>query len=484
MITHPDATTILPTGLLIDGARCAPTTADAVDHVNPSTGKPQIKVALASARDIDTAVAAAKSALPGWAAWHPSKRRNVLLDCARRFRRAADDLVPAIALETGSPVTGGRALIELAATWTEGAAVCIEQLHGQVINHGPGVLDYTLVEPVGVVAVILTWNAPVGSFGMCVAPALAAGCTVVVKPSELAPFTSVLMAQICEQAGIPPGVINVAPGLAEAGAALVEHPDVAKISFTGGGPTARRIAAAAGAQLKPLLLELGGKSANLVFDDADIPTAVNHALSIVGLAGQGCTLPSRLLVQRSIYEPVVAAVGRAMAGLPVGDPLDAASLVGPVISAGACDRILGIIGRAQDEARVVVGGHRLGGDLADGYFISPTAFADVSPDSELARDEVFGPVLSIIPFDDEDEAISIANATEFGLAAYVHTANVSRVHRLAAQLQAGSVGVNGAGVPAGPHAPFGGIKQSGYGREGGVSGLLEFASIKNVAVGL
>jgi len=201
-IATPNALDLVPVGLHIGGdARRSPG-GGTVPHVNPATGKPQREVQLGDATDVDTAVAAARAALAPWAAWHPARRRNVLLECARRIRASAEELIPAIALETGSPVMPGRGLVELAATWTEGAAVCVEQLHGQAINDGPDVLDYTLVQPIGVVAVIITWNAPVGSFGMCVAPALAAGCTVVIKPSELAPFTSVMLARICEEAGV------------------------------------------------------------------------------------------------------------------------------------------------------------------------------------------------------------------------------------------------------------------------------------------
>jgi aldehyde dehydrogenase (NAD+) len=278
--------------------------------------------------------------------------------------------------------------------------------------------------------------------------------------------------------------VNVVPGGPDAGAALVAHPDIAKISFTGGTATAKRIAVAAAQTLKPLVLELGGKSANIVFDDADIAGAISHAMSIIALSGQGCTLPSRLLVQEGVYGAVSDAVAGALGTIPVGDPLDAGVLMGPVINEAACDRIIGMIDRAKTESRLVAGGDRLGGELADGYFIPPTAFADVDPASELGRDEVFGPVVAIIPFTDEAHAIDLANGTEFGLAGYVHTQNISRAHRVAAALDAGNIGVNGGGAPAGPHAPFGGVKQSGYGREGGLAGVLEFTRLKNIEIKL
>ena len=483
-MSPPEALTTLPSGLHVAGEMRPTSSGGVMAHVNPATGKPQREVVLAGVAEVDAAVAAARAALADWGAWHPARRRDALLNFSRLVRARAAELVPMVALETGTPIAVAGGLTELCSSWTDAAAVCVEHLHGQVIDHGPGVFDYTRVEPVGVVAVIITWNAPLGSFGMCVSPALAAGCTIVVKPSELAPFTCLALAQLCEEAGIPPGVVNVIPGGPEAGAALVAHPDVAKISFTGGTATARKIAAAAGETLKPLVLELGGKSANVVFDDADVSAAVAHATSIIGLAGQGCTLPSRLLVQEGVYEQVAQGVAEAMAAVPVGDPFDPGSLVGPVINQSACERIEGMIDRAKTDSRLLAGGGRLGGPLADGYFISPTVFADVDPVSELARREVFGPVLAVIPFRDETQAIEIANDTEYGLAGYIHTRDLGRAHRVAAALDAGNIGVNGGGAPAGPHAPFGGVKQSGYGREGGLAGVLEFTRSKNVQIQL
>jgi aldehyde dehydrogenase (NAD+) len=279
-------------------------------------------------------------------------------------------------------------------------------------------------------------------------------------------------------------VLSVLPGGPQAGASLVEHPGVNKISFTGGAATGRKIAVACASQLKPLVLELGGKSANVVFDDADLDKAVEVAARIVGLAGQACTLPSRILVQEGIYDEFLGRVAAAIKQVPVGDPMDPATLMGPVITADACTRVLSMVERAAAEpgVEVLTGGGRVGGDLADGFYVQPTVVSNVAPEAEIALQEVFGPVTAATRFTDEEEAVAMANATTYGLAGYVHTRDVSRALRMASALEAGNIGVNGGDAPAGPGAPFGGVKESGYGREGGLNGLLEFVNVKNVLI--
>jgi acyl-CoA reductase-like NAD-dependent aldehyde dehydrogenase len=321
---------------------------------------------------------------------------------------------------------------------------------------------------------------------MKVAPALAAGNCVVLKPSELAPFTPQVFGEICLDAGLPPGVVNVVTGGPEAGEALVSHPDVGKISFTGGGATARRVMESAARMLTPVVLELGGKSANIVFPDADLDAAATMACQtgVLNLAGQVCSLPTRLLVHDSVFDDVLARVAERAKATKVGMPFEAGTQMGPVITEASCTRILGVIERAvSDGARLLTGGARLGGDLADGFFIAPTVFGDVDPASGLAQAEVFGPVLSAIRFRDEDEAVAIANGTPYGLAGYVWTADLKRAHRVASGLEAGWIGVNGF-PPMPPNVPFGGFKQSGFGREGGLAGVLEFVRTKNVYVDL
>ncbi|MDP9107429.1 MAG: aldehyde dehydrogenase family protein, partial [Candidatus Eremiobacteraeota bacterium] len=343
---------------------------------------------------------------------------------------------------------------------------------------------YTVDEPYGVVAVIIPWNASLISVGQLLGPVLAAGNAAVLKPSELAPFVSLRVAELALQAGIPPGTVNVVPGAAAGGDALVRHGGIAKVHFTGSSATARTILAAAAERLTPVSLELGGKSALLIFADADIPAAVQQALSgAVALSGQGCTNGTRVLVESAIYEQVLLLARGMMRRIVVGDPFDAATLMGPVVSAAACERIVDTIDRARTSgaARLVSGGHRLDGALADGYFIAPTAFADVDRDSELAREEIFGPVLAFSSFVGEEDAVELANATRYGLAAYVHTRDARRMHRVAGALVAGSVWVNGTeGLAAA--APFGGMKESGFGRVGGRAGIREFTQTKSVWV--
>jgi aldehyde dehydrogenase (NAD+) len=282
-------------------------------------------------------------------------------------------------------------------------------------------------------------------------------------------------------------VLNVVPGGPVGGEVLVRHPGVDKVSFTGGGATARRVASAAAEQLTPVILELGGKSANIVFEDADLDKAVTMAVQvgIATLSGQGCVLPTRLLVQTSIYDEVLEPVVDLARTVVVGDPFDGDTLMGPVISAGHCDRIQGIIADAErgGAGRLVLGGRRLGGDLADGFFLPPTIFADVDNRSPLAQEEIFGPVLSVLRFGTEAEAVALANDTQYGLGAFLHTSNLGRAHRMAAALDAGYIGINGFPLLP-PNAPFGGVKSSGYGREGGHDGLLEFLRTKNVYVEL
>lgn len=343
-----------------------------------------------------------------------------------------------------------------------------------------------LPEPYGVVGAIVPWNGPMMGMGQKAAPALAAGNTVVAKPPEISPFGAIRFAELALEAGIPPGVLNVVPGGAEAGEALVRHPGVDKVSFTGGTATARLVMAAAAETLKPLALELGGKSANVIFGDADLDLAVTAAafLGATLLSGQGCALPTRLYVHDDVYDEVVGGVVAQVEATAVGDPLAPGTVMGPVVTEAACDRIMGVIRRAEDEGAgtLLTGGRRLGGDLADGYFVAPTVFGDVDQNSALARDEIFGPVLSVLRFSDEDEVVSRVNDSAYGLSAYLHTRDVARAHRLAARFEVGSVVVNA--FPAGsPTAPFGGVKQSGFGREGGRAGIDELLRPKNVFIG-
>ena len=347
-------------------------------------------------------------------------------------------------------------------------------------------LAYTVPEPYGVVGIVITWNGPLVSVGMKVMPALAAGNTVVVKPSELTPYALEHFMAIVREAGIPPGVVNVVAGTAEAGDALVRHPLVQKVSFTGGPATARTILAACAETLKPAVLELGGKSAGLVFPDADLDAVAFIATASVHqtLAGQGCALGTRLVVHDSVYDELAEKVVTFTRDITLGDPFDPATGMGPVVTRGAQERILGMVERARKDgtAKLLAGGGAPGGDLAAGFYVEPTVFGDVDPASELGQVEVFGPVLSLMRFTSEDEALQIANGTSYGLASYVWTNDMARVNRLVPRLESGGVYVNGATPVTGCELPFGGTGISGFGREGGLEGLLEFVRTKAVAI--
>ncbi|MCW2750667.1 MAG: aldehyde dehydrogenase [Aeromicrobium sp.] len=489
MTIAPAQLDILPDlGAIIDGESVADTSGGTYQHIYAANGEVTSDLPLAGRNDVDRAVAAARCAFPQWRRTTPDRRRDLLLEFARLVRENAQRLAELNVIDNGTPIL----ITSLQTTMTSDlftySAGWADKIGGEVVPTWPmPALDYTMEEPYGVVAVIIPWNGPMTAIGQVLAPALAAGNCIVIKPPEVSPYTALELGRMFQEAGFPPGVVNVIPGGPEAGDALVRHPDVDKLHFTGSGATARAIMTAATETLKPLGLELGGKSAIIVFDDADVDSAAAAAVQgiTIGLAGQGCINGTRVLVQRAIYDDVVAGAVAALTDLAIGDPADFETTMGPVVTAASCSRILGIIEKASNEGsgRLVAGGTKLEGHLAAGNFIAPTIFADVDPSSSLAQDEVFGPVQSIIPFDTEDEAVAIANGTPFGLAGYIHTQNLGRAHRVSAALDVGNVWVNGGfGIPAA--APFGGNKQSGHGRLGGRHAIAEFTRPKNVWIAL
>lgn len=458
------------------------------EHIYPGSGSAIGDFPLADAEFVDRAVNAARNALPKWKSLAANQRRGMMLRLASLFRQHAEELAEITVMDNGAPLMVARYAPLAAADCFEYFAGWSDKMEGAVIPVWPGeAFDYTRLEPYGVIAAIIPFNGPVVSVGLRLGPILAAGNTVVLKTSEYAPYTAMRIAELTIEAGFPPGVINIIPGTGTAGQALVQHPGVDKVVFTGGVSTAKIVLGEAAKNIKPVTLELGGKSANIVFADADLDAAAGMAVysSVVAMSGQTCICPSRLLVEDSIYDEFVDAVLNTAASISIGDPLDASTVMGPVINSMACTRISNIIENAQQQraGELLTGGERLGGDLAHGFYFPPTVFGNVDNRSELAQTEVFGPVLSITRFSDDDEAISLANDSEFGLAGYIHTSSIKREHRLAAALDAGYISINGA-APMPPGAPFGGNKASGIGRLGGKDGVLEFMRAKNVYVAL
>lgn len=449
-------------------------------HRYAGTGRIQAEVGLAGSEDVDAAVEAARSAQPSWAALPAARRASILTRLADLLDHHRMEAAELAALDNGTPVSvmnPGR----YAAAWVRYYAGWADKLYGDIVPSAHGQTQVR-PEPYGVVAVVPPWNGSMMGMGQKCAPALASGNAVVAKPPEISPFGMLRFAELAVEAGMPPGVLNVVVGGSATGTALAGNGGVDKISFTGGAATARKLMVAAAGHITPLTLELGGKSPNIVFPDADLEAAADMA-AVAGtalLTGQGCALPTRLYVHDLVYDAVVEKVLAKLATLRVGDPLDPDIFVGPVVTEEAMERILGVIGRAQEDGAVLLaGGGRLDGDLADGWFVAPTVFGDVNQESELARDEVFGPVQAILRFFTEEEVLAKANDSIFGLAAYVHTSDVSRVERLVRGLQAGTVIVNGMGTLS-PATPFGGYKQSGFGREGGRAGIEEMVQLKTV----
>lgn len=456
-------------------------------HVYPATGQVQGPVPLAGADDVDAAVRAAHAAYVIWRAWRPADRARVLRRLGELMERDIAEIARLSVLDNGMAAGMSQALVGIMANWTAYYAGWADKIEGRVTSFPANQreLAYSMPEPYGVIGIILTWNGPVVSVGMKLIPALAAGNTVVMKPSELTPYATEHLMGLVKEAGIPDGVVNLVLGGPQTGDALVRHPLVQKISFTGGPATARKILAACADSLKSAVLELGGKSANVLFPDADLDTAVAvNAFSVLGtLAGQGCAIPSRMIVHDDIYDDVVERVVAIVAGMRCGDPFDPGTVVGPVVTREAQQRILAMVKRAQVDGAKLLAGGRAPAHLADGFFVEPTVLGDVDPSSELGQVEVFGPVLSLLRFETEQQAIEIANSTQYGLAAYVYTKDIGRVQRMVTALRAGGVYVNGASPVTGCELAFGGVGVSGFGREGGEEGLFEFLRTKAVGVG-
>ncbi|MCE7796235.1 aldehyde dehydrogenase family protein [Sphingobium sufflavum] len=456
-------------------------------HIYPATGAVTREIRFASPADVDRAVAAAQAAYPAWRALPGDKRRDLMFKLASLFEAQAQEMAPILVSENGSLSLAAPYISYDAAQKFRYYGGWADKIEGRTVaTWGGPAHDYVSYEPYGVVGVIVPWNGPLFAATMVLAPALAAGNCIVIKAPDLAPYSVMRLVELIRQAGFPPGVVNLVTGGADVGAAMVAHPGIGKIEFIGSGATAQKILANAAQTLKPVGLELGGKSAVLVFGDADLQSAAKRGLTgAVSANGQGCVNGTRLLVERTIYEPYLQML-TAMAGhIKAGDPFAGDTMLGPVISEASLNRISGLVDRGVAAGgRLVTGGGRMGGDFSDGYYLPITVLADVDPASEISRTEVFGPVLVVTPFDSEEEAVALANDSDFGLGAYVHTTNLARAHRVAGQMQAGQVQVNGSGEAMTPCVPFGGMKHSGHGRLGGIEGMREFQQVKNVWVNL
>ncbi len=489
MALHSPQTDLLPRHALIIGDKKSEGGGGkSWAHVYPGTGAVTREIKLADAADVDAAVKAARAAFPAWRALPGDKRRDLMFKLASLFERDGQLLAQLATTETGNGIMGTSFLGWDAAQKFRYFGGWADKIQGQVISTWTGPAhDYVSYEPYGVVGAIIPWNGPLFASTMVMAPALAAGNCIVVKAPELAPYTVMKLGELCLEAGFPPGVVNVVTGGPDVGEAIVTHRGVDKIQFVGSGPTAKKVLKSAADTLKPCGLELGGKSAVIVFADADLQEATRRGLSgAISANGQGCVNGTRLLVERPIYEQYLAMLNATAPHIKIGDPFDKATILGPVISEAALNRILGMVDTAvkKEGGRLVSGGTRLGDDLAKGYFLPITLVADVKQDSSIAQHEVFGPVLAVTPFDSDDEAIAMANGTDYGLGGYIHTQNLRRAHYMSSQLDAGMIHVNASGEGMTPCAPFGGMKQSGYGRLGGEAGLHEFLRIKNTYINL
>ncbi|MBB5791832.1 aldehyde dehydrogenase family protein [Jiangella mangrovi] len=454
--------------------------------VNPATGEPIADIALAGPEDVDRAVAAARGAFDRWAGLDPRERGRLLRRIAETMIDNLELLAQVECLDLGKPITDCRAGVRDSAAWFEYFADVTPHLRSSTIPHADAQLAYVLRRPRGVVAVIPAWNFPLPLYGIKIAAALGTGNAVVLKPAEQTPLSALLLATLCAEAGLPPGVLNVLTGPgAETGRLLVRHPGVDMITFTGSTEVGREIAAAAGERLTKVTLELGGKSPNIVFADADLESAAATGLfSFTVNQGQLCSAGTRLLVERPVHDELLALLTAKAEALRVGDPRDEASHLGAIVSDRQLSRVEGYVesGR-QSGATVVTGGRRAEvPGLPGGYFYTPTIFTDVDPAARIANEEIFGPVLAVLPFDDEEEAVRLANAVDYGLAAGVWTRDLDRVHRVSSAVEAGIVWVNTMHQLS-PAVPYTGWKQSGLGVEGGTEQALEFTRPKSVWVG-
>jgi len=462
----------------IDGAWVAPAKANDFDVIDPSTEEVCAVISLGDQADTDAAVAAARTAWPDWAYRAPSERIALLRRLDEVYNDRREEMAQAMSTEMGAPIDMARNNQWGAGTWHMGGF--LKALETFAFERDFTATEKTIYEPIGVCALITPWNWPMNQIVLKAVPALATGCTTILKPSEIAPLSGLLFADFIHEAGFPKGVFNLVNGDgAGVGSQLSAHEGVDMVSFTGSTRAGIAISKAAADSLKRVSLELGGKGANIIFADADEKAVIRGARHCFANSGQSCNAPTRMLVERSRYDQAVAQATETAEKTHVGPAAEAGRHIGPVVSKVQFDKIQALIEIGTKEARLVAGGTGRPDGLNRGYYVRPTVFADVDNTMTIAREEIFGPVLSILPFDTEEEAIAIANDTPYGLTNYVQTADTEKRRRTARLLRSGMVETNGSGFAQG--SPFGGYKHSGNGREGGTWGIEEFLEVKAVS---
>ncbi len=475
-------------GNFIDGVYSPPLDGNYMDTENPFTAATWGQIARSGAADVAAAVASAREAFRSgpWAAMTASERGAMLRRLAGMMRDNARELAEIEVRDNGKTFKEMHNQLRRIPDWYEFYAGLADKIGGEVLpEERRGHMTYTRHEPLGVIGMITPWNSPLMLLAWKLAPALAAGNTAVLKPSEFTSVSALRFAELACEAGLPKGVLNVVTGTgAEAGKALVDHPDVAKLAFTGGVDGGIAVYSSAAKRLRPVTLELGGKSPNIIFSDADLDQAAKGAVSgLFASGGQSCVAGSRVLVERSVYDEVVGRIVSLAGLIRLGDPLDPKTDIGPVANRPQYDRILRYIALAREEGAALACGGAPAEGLGDGLFVQPTVFVGVANTMRIAQEEVFGPVLCVIPFEDEADALTIANDISFGLGAGVWTKDLSRAHRMAAKLEAGTVWVNTYRLTS-PLAPFGGYKMSGLGREGGAEAIKSYLQTKSVCLNL